>query len=463
MDRLNDLALTIGGHFWTVVIYLSIILALYLGIRTKFVQFRLFPNAIQLIRDRIHSKEKISGVSGFQAFCVTLGGCIGTGNVAGVAMAIVAGGPGVVFWMWLIVLLGACTSFVENTLAQVYKVREGDIFRGGPAYYMEKALGQHWLGMLFAGIMIVSLGFFLVGLQTNTVVLSVGTAYHLPSFVIAIIISALIALVIFGGVKRIAHVAEKLVPVMTLAYLCLLIAVIVINIRHVPAGLALIFREAFSAKAVNGAVFGTIVMQDIKRGVFSSGAGHGDAPTTGASAEVSHPVKQGLFGTLAIYMDTLVVCTATALAIIFAGVYVGTDYVGIELTQFTFTTVLGPWVGYVFSICIAVFCFTSIMANYYCGEVSLSYLTRQRMHGYTVYRLLFVASVFLGGIASVDVIWNIADAGLALMIIVNIVSLLFAGKKVVPIIDDYVRQKKAGQDPVFHAKEAGIDNAECWE
>ncbi|MBQ3125990.1 MAG: sodium:alanine symporter family protein, partial [Clostridia bacterium] len=200
MEQLNNLALEIGGHFWNVVIYLGIFLALYLCIRTKFAQFRLFPSAVKLVKDRIKSKEKIDGVSGFQAFCVTLGGCIGTGNVAGVAMAIIVGGPGVVVWMWLIALLGACTSFVENTLAQVYKVKEGGIFRGGPAYYMEKGLGKRWLGKIYALVMIVSLGFALVGLQTNTIVLSIGAAFKIPVWVTALVVSILIALVIFGGV-----------------------------------------------------------------------------------------------------------------------------------------------------------------------------------------------------------------------------------------------------------------------
>lgn len=462
MDQLNDLALAIGGQFWNIVACLAVILALYLGFRTKFVQFRLFGDALRLVKERITAKEKVDGVSGFQAFCVTLGGCIGTGNVAGVAMAIIVGGPGVVVWMWVIALLGACTSFVENTLAQVYKVKEGGIFRGGPAYYMEKGLGRRWLGILYAFIMIVSLGFALVGLQTNTIVLSIGAAFHLPNFITALVVAGLTALVIFGGVKRIANVAERAVPLMTLAYVLLLAGIIIINIKNVPAGFALIFREAFSARAVTGAAFSTIVFQGIKRGVFSSGAGHGDAPTTGASADVSRPVKQGLFGTLAIYMDTCVVCTATALAIIFAGVYTGTDYVGIELTQFAFTSVLGQWVGYIFSLCIFIFCFTSVMANYYCGETCLSYLTRQKMHGYTVYRVLFVIVIFLGGIASVDLIWNIADAFLAVMIIVNMVSLLFVGHKVIPVIRDYIRQRKDGKDPVFRARDVGIENADCW-
>ncbi len=463
MEQIDRIALQFGGYFWNIVIVLACFLGLYYGFRNRFAQFRLFPETIKLVKDRIREGKNESGVSGFQAFCVTLGGCIGTGNVAGVAMAIIVGGPGVVPWMWLIALLGAGISFAENTLAQVYKSREGDIFRGGPMYYMSKGLGKHGLGVFYAFVMIFSLGFALVGLQTNTITLAVRQGFKIPVFVSAAIVAVLIGLIIFGGVKRIARVAEKGVPIMTVIYILMLIAVLVINIKNVPSAFALIFREAVSARAVTGAAFGTIFIQGIKRGVFSSGSGHGDAPTTGASATVSHPVKQGMFGTLAVYMDTCVVCTATAIVIIIAEAYTGVDLVGIELSQYAFISELGSWAGVIFALCICMFCFTSIMANYYCGETCLTFLTNGKMAGRTLYRLAFVMVVFFGGVASVNLMWDIADAFLAVMIITNMVSLLFFGKQVIAVTNDYITQKKQGKDPVFHA--ANIDcvkNAECW-
>ena len=462
LQQLDDLALALGGQLWTIVIYAGLALGIFYTVKTGLIQFSLFGDAIDLVKKQIQKGKDVNGVSGFQAFCVTLGGCIGTGNVGGVAMAILAGGPGVVPWMWLFALLGAGTSFAENTLAQVYKVEKDGEFRGGPAYYMWKGLGQKWLGNIYALVMIISLGICLVGLQTSSIALSMQGAFGISSAVISFIVAVLIGLVIFGGIKRITEVAEAGVPIMTLVYLIMLILVIVLNIKNVPAAFAAIFAEAVSPRSVAGATFATVFMNGIKRGVFSSGAGHGDAPTTGAAATVTHPVKQGLFGTLAIYMDTLVVCTATALVIIFTGVYQTSDKVGIELAQQAFVTGIGGWAAYVFALCIMMFCFTSIMANYYCGETCLAYLSHS-MKGKTIFRIFFVIVVFLGGVLEINLIWDIADAMLALMIITNMCALPFLAGKLKLVIQDYQKQKKAGKDPVFHAAEAGIENTECWD
>lgn len=461
MEYIDQLAVQIGGYFWNIVLALGVFLGIYYGIRLRFVQIRMFPETMRLIKEQVTSKEKIGGVSGIQAFLVTLGGAIGTGSVGGVAMALIAGGPGVVVWLWVICILGGATSFVEHTLGQIYKTKEGDIFRGGPSYYMEKALGQRWMGIFYAFIMIVSLGFALVGLQTNSIVEAVNGAVKVPRFAIALVIAVLIALIIFGGIKRIAEVAEKGVPVMAAIYILMLIVVMICRWQEVPSALALIFREAFSARAVTGAGFTTIVIQGFKRGVFSSGQGHGDAPTTNASATVTHPIKQGLLGSTAIY-TVCVMCTVTALVIVLSGVYTGTDLVGMALSQYAFVSVLGNWAAIIFALCMAMFCFTSIMANYYCGETCLTYLSHT-MRGRNLYRIIFVAVVFLGGIAEVQLMWDIADVLLAVMIITNMVALLLLGRQVVVTLNDYVRQKSEGKNPVFHAKDAGIENAECWE
>ncbi len=463
MDRLNDIVLWIGGNLWNLVLVLALFLGLFYGIRSRFIQFRLFGETMHLIAEKAgRGKDKKEGVSGFQAFCITLGGCIGTGNVAGVALAVVAGGPGAVFWMWILALLGACTSFMENTLAQVYKVREGQVFRGGPAYYMEKGLKKRWMGVLYAFSMIVSLGFALAALQANTISLSVGQSLRIPNLVTALVVATLIGLVIFGGVQRIAMVAEKGVPFMTLIYLAMVIFVLLLNLRQIPATFALIFRSAFQPQAIGGAALGTVIYQGMKRGVFSNGAGQGDAPTAGAAANVSHPAKQGLFGTFAVYIDTIVVCTATALVIILSGTYMDSSLTGIELSQFALGSILGSWAQVVLSLCIFMFCFTSIMSNYYCGESCLSYLTGG-MRGRSIYRCIFVAAIFLGGITGVDLMWNIADMFCALIVCLNMISLIFLGKQAIAVGEDYIRQKKEGKDPVFYEKNiAGLTQAECW-
>lgn len=464
---IDSFALTWGGHFWNAVIVLACVLGVLYGITNKFAQFKLFPEAIRLVIRQIKGGKDTNGVSGFQAFCVTLGGCIGTGNVAGVAMAVLAGGPGVVPWMWLIALLGAGTSLAENTLAQVYKVREGDVFRGGPMYYISKGLGYKLWGKWFSLVMIGALGFALVGLQTNTITLSVEEGFGISVYISAAIVAVLIALIIFGGIKRIADVAEKGVPIMTLLYVIMLVMVLVINAKSIPATFALIFREAVSARAVTGAAFYAIFFNGIKRGVFSSGAGHGDAPTTGAAADVKHPVQQGIFGTLAIYMDTCVVCTASALVIIISGSYIGVDKIGIQLTQYSFVSMLGQWSSVVFAICICMFCFTSIMANYYCGETSLTFLTNGSMKGRNLYRALFVLIVFLGGVTEATVMWDVADMFLAIMLLTNMVALLFFSKQVAAVTNDYIKQRKAGkEEPVFIAteiKEIKASECECWK
>ncbi len=462
MEKMNNLILDLGGGVWNLVLILAVFLGIYYGFRTKFIQIRLFPEALRLVKNHAGKGVDKKGVSGFQALCITLGGCIGTGNVAGVAMAIVVGGPGAVFWMWLIAVLGMVTSFLENTLSQMYKIREGEVFRGGPSYYMEKGLGKRWLGVIYAVSMIISLGFALAALQANTISLSVGQAMGMPKIATAIVVAVLIALIIFGGVKRIAKVAERGVPLMTLIYFVLALAVLVFNIQKVPSMIALIFSQAFHMNAVGGAALGTVIYQGLKRGVFSNGAGQGDAPTAGAAAEVSHPVKQGVLGIFSVFIDTIVVCTLTAFVIILSGVYGESQLVGIELSQLAFTSSLGEWAGIVLSLCIFMFCFTSIMSNYYCGESCLAFLTKG-MKGRNVYRSIFVAAIFLGGITGVDLMWNIADLFCAVIVCINMVSLVFLGGKAMKAADDYQKQKKEGKDPVFVSDGIeGLEAAECW-
>lgn len=463
LTSLNDIVLWIGGNLWNLVLVLATLLGVIYGFRSKFIQFRMWGETMRLVRDRATQREDGEGVSGFQALCITLGGCIGTGNVAGVAMAIVYGGPGAVFWMWLIALLGMVTSFIENTLAQVYKEKEGLVFRGGPSYYMEKAAGSRLLGVIYALSMIVSLGFALAALQANTISLSVNYSMKIPELATAIIIAAFVALVIFGGIKRIATAAELSVPFMTIVYIALAFGVILVNITEVPRMFALIFTEAFNFKAAAGGAIGNVIYQGLKRGVFSNGAGQGDAPTAGASATVSHPAKQGLLGTFAIFIDTIVVCTATAFVIILSEVYLTSSLVGIELSQHAFSSMLGGWAGILLSLCIVLFCFTSIMSNYYCGESCLAFLTRGTQ-GRTLYRVIFVVAIFFGGITGVDLMWNIADMFCAIIVNINMMTLLFLGGIAIKVGEDYIRQRKMGLEPIFYRDSIpGLKNIEAWD
>lgn len=462
MNALDNVVLMLGGHLWNAVIVLAVFLGVFYGIRTKFVQFRLFPETLRQVGKKARKGKNGHGVSGFQAFWVALGGCIGTGNVSGVAMAILAGGPGAVFWMWLIACLGAVTSFIENTMAQVYKVKEGDVYRGGPMYYMQKGLGQRWLGVLYSFAMIISLGFALAALQANTITEAVNMSMKVPSVVTAAIVAVIIALVVFGGIKRIAHFAEKCVPAMTVVYLILVILVLAVNVTKIPAMFAMIFSQAFSARALAGGTLGTVIYQGLKRGVFSNGAGQGDAPTAGAAATVSHPAKQGMFGIFAVFMDTIVVCTATALVIIITGVYQGSELVGIQLSQFAFSSALGHWAAIVVALCIFLFCLTSILSNYYCGETCLTFLT-STTKGNNVYRVIFVISIFLGGITGVSLMWDIADMFCALLVVINMMAIIFIGGQAIKVANDYIKQKKEGKDPVFVSDTIdGIRETECW-
>jgi len=462
MESLNNLVLDLGGYAWNLVIILAVFLALFYGFKSRFLQRKLFPESLRIFWTRRNLKSA-DGVTGAEAFWITLGGCIGTGNVAGVAMAIVVGGPGAVFWMWLIAIGGMLTSFLENTLAQLYKVKEGPIFRGGPAYYMARGLKNKHLGTLYAFFMIVSLGFALAALQNNTITLSMNYSLNIPVVATSAVVTAINALIIFGGIKRIAQTAEKFVPIMTAIYFILTIFVIVVRREYIGEAVRLIFTEAFNFRSLGGGIIGSMIYQGIKRGVFSNGAGQGDAPTVGASSNVSHPAEQGIFGSFAVFVDTMIVCTLTAIVIILSQTYIHNELVGIELAQSAFASVLGHWASIVIAFCIFLFCFTSIMSNYICGETSLTYLTGG-IKGRNAYKIIFTTAIFLGGILSVDIMWNIADLFCAILVCLNMISLVFLGNRALILAKDYFEQRKNGIDaPTFNSKGTSLEeNTECW-
>lgn len=461
MEWLNSFVDWANNYLWTyILIALLIGAGLYFSIRTKFVQFRMFGEMFRVITEK---KETDTGVSAFQAFTISTASRVGTGNITGVALAIGIGGPGAVFWMWLIAIIGMATAFVESTLAQVYKVRDGDEFRGGPAYYMEKALGQRKIAIVFSILLTLSFGFIFNSVQSNTIAVSVNDVFNIPTWVIGLALVVLTAVIIFGGVHRIVKVTQVIVPVMAVLYILIALFVVVTNLSELPAFFSLIFSHAFGLEEAVGGGVGAAIMQGVRRGLFSNEAGMGSVPNAAATANVSHPAKQGLVQSLGVFFDTIVICTATAFIILLSDFYKTATDDGIILTQNSLADHVGSWAPYFVAIAIIFFAFSSVIGNYYYGETNIELINAHRgwLQGY---RVLVLAMVMFGALAKVQVVWNMADLFMGLMAVINIVVILLLGKLAAQVLDDYVEQRKRGLDPQFYAKNiAGLKNTECWE
>ncbi|WP_010097665.1 alanine/glycine:cation symporter family protein [Ornithinibacillus scapharcae] len=465
MEFLEKLVGEANDVLWSYILIIVLIgLGLYFTIRTKFVQFRDFPEMLRVIFDKraIDASGK-KGTSSFQAFAISAASRVGTGNLAGVASAIAIGGPGAIFWMWLIALLGAASGFVESTLAQVYKVPEKDQYRGGPAYYMEKGLKKRWLGVVFAIIITFTYGLVFNSVQSNTISLAFEGEFDVSGTTMAIVLIVLTAAVIFGGVKSIANVSQVIVPIMAIIYLFIAFYVVLINIGELPEMFSLIFANAFGLREVAGGGFGAAIMLGIKRGLFSNEAGMGSAPNAAATAEVTHPVKQGLIQALGVFFDTLLICSATGFIIISAGGYAGSELDGIQLTQNAFTQHIGEWSGIFIAIAIFLFAYSSILGNYYYGESNIGYIKNSKTWLF-VYRLAVLAMVAFGALASFDFVWALADLTMAIMALINLYAITKLYKIVHRVLQDYREQRKAGKDPVFN-KEILDDTSgiEFWE
>ncbi|MGB3103085.1 MAG: alanine/glycine:cation symporter family protein [Psychrobacillus psychrotolerans] len=461
MDWLGDLVDGVNNILWTyILIALLIIAGLYFTIGTKFVQFRLFGEMFRLI---VEKKEEKGGVSPFQAFTISTASRVGTGNITGVALAIGVGGPGAVFWMWIIAIIGMATAFIESTLAQVYKVKDGDTFRGGPAYYMEKALGTRKLAIIFSILLTLCFGFIFNAVQSNTIAASVGDVFSIQPYVIGILLVLLTATIIFGGVHRIVKVTQVIVPVMAIFYLIVAMYVVVTNFTEIPAVFSLIFTEAFGLREAAGGTLGAAIMQGVRRGLFSNEAGMGSVPNAAATASISHPAKQGLVQSLGVFFDTIIICSATAFIIILAGLYKTGENDGIVLTQNSLAEHVGSWAPYFIAIAIIFFAFSSIIGNYYYGETNIEFIHAHK--GWmTGYRMLVLVMVMFGSIAHVQLVWNLADLFMGLMAILNIAVILLLGKTAFQVLNDYTKQRKKGVNPVFYAKTIpGLKNTECWE
>ena len=466
METMTQWITSINDVLWTYILMTMLLgCAVWFTFKTRFVQFRMFKEMVRLLGE---STSKSSGneehISSFQAFMVSLASRVGTGNLAGVATAITVGGPGAVFWMWIIALLGSSSAFIESTLAQLYKVRGESSYIGGPAYYMKKGLKQPWMGVLFAILIIFTFAFAFNTVQSNTICAAFEQAFQVDHTWMGIILTALTLMIIFGGIQRIAKVSSIIVPVMALGYILLAFIIVGMNITQLPAVFKLIVSSAFGWEQAFGGGIGVALMQGIKRGLFSNEAGMGSAPNVAATADVTHPVKQGLIQTLGVFSDTLVICTCTACIILFSGVPLGGETNGVQLTQMALDNEIGSGGSTYVAISILFFAFSSIIGNYYYGEANLRYITHNKIV-MAVFRLMTGAMVMFGALASLDLAWSLADICMGLMTICNLIAIVLLGKYAFRLLADYCEQKRKGiKEPVFK-KEKMKDieqDIECW-
>ena len=473
---MEKLVSTLNSVIWSpALVYLCLGAGLYFSVRTRFMQVRGFAEMIRLM---FRGQSSASGVSSFQALAMSLSGRVGTGNIAGVATAIAFGGPGAVFWMWMVAFLGASTAYVESTLGQIYKERDpSGQYRGGPAYYIEKAMGQKWYAWIFAIVMVFASGLLLPGVQANSIAQGMNTAWGVPSWVSALVVALALGFIIFGGVRRIARFAEFVVPFMAVGYILMALYVMATNIGQVPVVFGLIVNSAFGMQAGFGAVLGLAVQWGVKRGIYSNEAGQGTGPHAAAAAEASHPAKQGYVQAFSVYVDTLLVCSATAFLILSTGMYnvenpaggflyhalPGTE-VGPSYTQAAVDSVLPGWGAGFVAIALLFFAFTTIVAYYYMAETNIAYMNRTVHRPWLIHalRLAQMAAVAYGSVRSAQLAWGLGDIGVGLLAWLNIIAILILQRPALIALRDYEQQKKAGLDPVFDPVKLGIQHAQLW-
>ncbi|WP_275289064.1 alanine/glycine:cation symporter family protein [Halomonas elongata] len=457
-ELFKDLMAAGNGLIWgSLLIYLLIGAGLYFTVMTRGIQFRYFGHMFKLLR---HSRSADGGISSFQALSTSLAARVGTGNLAGVAVAIYFGGPGAIFWMWMTALVGMATSFVESTLAQAYKTDHGDgTFRGGPARYISQGLGLRWLAALFSICLIIAFGLAFNSVQSNSIALAMEEAFSLPPWIVGVVLVVAVTPIIFGGLKSIARVAELVVPVMAVIYLLLAVVVVLLNITELPAAIMTIFKSAFGLDQAAGGAAGyaisQAIMNGIKRGLFSNEAGMGSAPNAAATASTqpNHPAAQGFIQMLGVFFDTLVICTATAAIIIMAGpeLLAGDEANGIQLTQIALSHQVGDWASMFIAVAILLFAFTSVIANYSYGETNVEYLAGARYApgAILIYRLAVLAMVMIGAVANLGPIWSFADLSMGMMALINLVAILLLSPVAIALFRDYERQLKDGLEPNF--------------
>ena len=471
---MNELITAVNDVIWSYVLIVALVgCGLWFTWRTKFVQFRmvgemlrlLTESAVDSVGDQVKGKEK-RHISSFQAFAVSVATRVGTGNLAGVATAIVIGGPGAVFWMWLIALIGSATAFVESTLAQLYKQKHKDSFIGGPAYYIQKGLKQRWMAILFAILITLQFGLSNNSIQANTICGAMQEAFGWSPIWVGVALATMALFIVFGGIQRIAKVSSVIVPVMAVGYIILALVIIIMNIHLIPHVFKVIILDAFGFSQIAGGSIGAAMMNGIKRGLFSNEAGEGSAPNAAATASTTHPVKQGLIQALGVFTDTLMVCSCTAFIILISGLYQVPELNGIALTQSALQREIGSIGPMFIAVAIFLFAFSSIIGNYYYGEANIRFIT-QNNKVMTAYRIASAGlMVMFGALASFELVWNIVDLFMAFLTACNLIAIVLLGRYAFRLLDDYRQQKRQGiKEPVFHRSKLPEieDELECWE
>ena len=475
---LNELITIVNDAIWGyVLIFVLVGCGVWFTIKTRFVQFRMVGEMFRLLTDSAVNtveeqvKEQQRGetskhISSFQAFAVSVATRVGTGNLAGVASAIAIGGPGAVFWMWLIALIGSATAFVESTLAQLYKQKHKDSFIGGPAYYIQKGLKQRWMAITFAILITCQFGLSNNSIQANTICGAMQEAFGWSPLWVGLFLAILALFIVFGGIQRIAQVSAVLVPVMAVGYLLLAIVIIIMNIGLIPDVFKIIVEDAFGIQQIAGGGIGATIINGVKRGLFSNEAGEGSAPNVAATASVSHPVKQGLIQALGVFTDTLLVCSCTSFIILISGLYKVPELNGIALTQTALQSEVGAMGPIFIAVAILLFAFSSIIGNYYYGEANIRFITPNNTV-MTIYRICSAGvMVMFGALASFELVWNIVDFFMAFLTACNLIAIVFLGRYAFRLLDDYRQQKRKGiKEPVFHRRQLPEieDEIECWE
>ena len=473
---LNMIITEINDFLWTYILIAVLVgCGLWFTWRTRFVQFRMLKEMIRLLGDSSVKHPGHKHISSFQAFAVSVATRVGTGNLAGVATAIAIGGPGAVFWMWIIALIGSATAFVESTLAQLFKLRHKDSFIGGPAYYIQKGMHNRWMSALFAILITITFGLSYNSIQSNTICQAMNEAFGWNQVLTGIVLVMMSLAIVFGGIQRIAKVSSVIVPVMAIGYFILAFVIVLMNIHLMPHVFKVIISNAFGLEQITGGGLGATMMNGIKRGLFSNEAGEGSAPNVAATASVSHPVKQGLIQALGVFTDTLLVCSCTAFIILISGLYAHPELNGIALTQSALQSEIGSSGPIFIAIAIFLFAFSSIIGNYYYGEANIRFLfgRKEENNNGKLKSILFIyrlcsggVLVMFGALASLEIVWNLGDLCMALLTACNLIAILVLGKYAFKLLKDYQQQKKNGiKDPIFHRSQLPEieKELECWE
>ena len=482
---MEQLFQTISSYVWSApLVVLCLAAGLYFSFGTRFVQVRRLRTMARLLF--ANDKEQKTGITSFQAFSMALSGRVGTGNIVGVATAIGYGGPGAIVWMWIIAFLGAGTAFSEATLSQIYKEEHDGQYRGGPAYYIEKGLRCKWLAVIFAVCAVIAAGLFMPPVQSNGIATSFSNTFGIKPEYIGFAVALLIGMVIIGGVNRIANVAQVVAPFMAMAYIALAIVVLICNARVVPSVFMDMLRSAFGLNEVLGGILGSTIAWGVKRGIYSNEAGQGTGAIVAGAAKVSHPAKQGLVQAFSVYVDTLLVCTATAIMILACKTYNVFDASGniliaaqgaelgapdVSYTSAALGTLLGgTWGNAIIAVALLFFAFTTIMAYYYYAETNLVYLFSRKGSNKKVERALIwvlrfcvVVAVFYGSLYEAKAMWDLGDIGVGTMAWINIIAILLLSPKAFKTLRSYEKQEKEGKEPKFEPNELGIEDADFWE